>query len=80
MNAPPPMCQKKEKKERIQFFPCASSMQICHLWTRGGEVGYVGALQQPVLQDWRIGVYTWRREKENKKENKNKSRRIKESL
>lgn len=42
-----PQCVKKKGTDLI--FPCASSMQICHLWTRVfSEVGYVGALQQPI--------------------------------
>lgn len=28
-----------------------SSLQICHVWTHAvSEAGYVGALQQPILQ------------------------------
>lgn len=35
--------------ERISFLHVPSS-QVCHVWTHAvSEVGYVGALQQPIL-------------------------------
>lgn len=50
-----------------------SSLQICHVWTHAAsKVGYVGALQQPILL---IGLKDQKSNKKIKKQNKRKHNR-----